>query len=214
MDPQARQEPISPELALVDPELAARLRALPDPPVPAPRRPVVESPIGRVLVPVPAAPTAPPRPRFMRLRPALGRLAVAACVSALAAPYAVATVRTPAVGLSVLRPAAAQSPGDRSRDERRAARKTKRPPVAAASRTFAWAPVPGAGSYQVRIYRGSTQILRRTTVRPSIVVPPSWRYDGRAQRLTRGDYRWYVWPLDRHGTRAAVAVVRARLHVD
>ena len=53
----------------------------------------------------------------MRLRPALGRLAVAACVAALAAPYAVATVRTPAVGLSVLRPAAAQSPGDRSRDD-------------------------------------------------------------------------------------------------
>jgi hypothetical protein len=152
----------------------------------------------------------------MRLRPALGRLAAAACVAALVAPYAVAAVRTHAVGRSVVRAAVAGP------DLRRAGpgaaqpppTKAKRQPTTGEGRTFAWAPVPRAASYEVQIYRGPTRIFRRATATPSIVVPPAWRYDGRARRLTRGDYRWYVWPLDRDGDRAAVAVVRARLHVD
>ena len=70
----------------------------------------------------------------------------------------------------------------------------------------------GAVSYRVELFRGNDQVLQATTERPVFELPSSWRHQGRAERLTPGSYRWYVWPVLESGP-AAQAVVQARLDV-
>jgi hypothetical protein len=80
------------------------------------------------------------------------------------------------------------------------------------ARRFAWAPVPGAISYRVELFRGDEQILRATTKSPVYELSNEWRHGGRVERLTPGTYRWYVWPVNANGP-AAAAVVQATLDV-
>jgi hypothetical protein len=84
--------------------------------------------------------------------------------------------------------------------------------AAAPARRFAWAPVDGAVGYRVELFRGNEQVLRTTTKQPVYELPASWRHQGRAERLSRGSYRWYVWPVLESGP-SAQAVVQARLDV-
>jgi hypothetical protein len=79
-------------------------------------------------------------------------------------------------------------------------------------RRFAWAPVAGAGGYHVEFFLGSKKVFAADTDRPQIALPTRWRFRGVERTLEPGDYRWYVWPVV-SGRRAAEAIVQARLAV-
>jgi hypothetical protein len=91
-------------------------------------------------------------------------------------------------------------------------KRAKSSPPPLASRRFAWAPVDGAVAYRVELFRGNEQVLRATSKRPRYELSTRWRHEGRAERLTPGVYRWYVWPVLASGP-AAKAVVQARLDI-
>lgn len=57
-----------------------------------------------------------------------------------------------------------------------------------------WTPAPGAGYYNVQIYRAGKKILNTWPARPRLQLGSAWSYAGRHIRLVPGVYRWYVWP--------------------
>jgi hypothetical protein len=57
-----------------------------------------------------------------------------------------------------------------------------------------WAAVPGATYYNVQLYRGSQKLLSTWPVKARLALAQRWVYQGRAFRLGKGVYRWYVWP--------------------
>ncbi len=59
---------------------------------------------------------------------------------------------------------------------------------------LAWDPVAKATYYNVQLFRNGKKILTAWPAGESFRLQRSWTYDGRAQRLTPGTYRWYVWP--------------------
>jgi hypothetical protein len=65
-----------------------------------------------------------------------------------------------------------------------------------------WLKNAEASYYNVQLFRGSVKILSVWPLRPNFLVKKSWRYQGRAYKLTPGLYRWYVWPG--FGKRSAV----------
>ena len=95
-----------------------------------------------------------------------------------------------------------------------AGRSKETPPPAASTepKRFAWAPVNGAVGYRLELFRGDKQVLDVRTTTPAYELPARWRHAGRNQTLTKGDYRWYVWPLRPSGP-GAVAVVQAHLTI-
>ena len=60
--------------------------------------------------------------------------------------------------------------------------------------TLLWAAVPGATYYNVQLYRGSQKLLSAWPVKARLALAQRWLYQGRAFRLGKGVYRWYVWP--------------------
>jgi hypothetical protein len=59
---------------------------------------------------------------------------------------------------------------------------------------FGWPVVPKATSYRVRFFRLGDEVFQAKTVKPRIVLPVRWRFDGTVQRLTAGTYHWMVQP--------------------
>lgn len=61
-----------------------------------------------------------------------------------------------------------------------------------------WTRVLAARYYNVQLFRvigGRLHKVRSSwPAQPQLAIPSSWRYAGRARRLTPGLYRWYVWP--------------------
>jgi hypothetical protein len=80
------------------------------------------------------------------------------------------------------------------------------------ARRFAWAPAPGATGYHVELFRGSALVFSKDTPTPQLTVPARWRHRGQRRVLSAGEYRWYVWPVTA-GRRAAQAIVQAKLDV-
>jgi hypothetical protein len=68
------------------------------------------------------------------------------------------------------------------------AAKLKKPPK------LVWLRNAEASYYNVQLFRGSTKILSIWPVKPAMTLKRTWKYDGRRFTLTRGTYRWYVWP--------------------
>jgi hypothetical protein len=56
-----------------------------------------------------------------------------------------------------------------------------------------WTPTRGASYYNVQLVRGGTilSVWPRST---HLTLPRSWVFHGHHHRLSRGVYRWYVWP--------------------
>jgi hypothetical protein len=79
-------------------------------------------------------------------------------------------------------------------------------------RRFAWAPASRATGYHVELFKGSSLVFRADTTEPKILIPASWKIDGRRQGLVAGEYRWYVWPVV-SGRQASGAIVQTKLVV-
>lgn len=201
-------EPLSPELALVDPELAARARAaLPEP--------LVEA------LPAPAA--AVPR---ARAGPAPGRLArfgragmLALLVASLAlnvdllndrrtagmdaagttqpfVPSVVATAKR-TVHKGAVKGAQAVKRGTRTRA---AAGTTRAPPRAVVRTALSWPKAPAAVAYDVVLWRGHTRVLDVWTARSRLELADL--SCAQKRKLVPGRrYLWFVYPA--LGTKAS-----------
>ncbi len=176
---------LSPELALVDPELAAAARA-----ALAERPWEAFAPLG-VEIRLPA-------PRVFKSR----RLTSIAAALLAASGVALLTAATPDGGIDVRRPVASSAlpaPSPRSQ------------PLA---QTFSWVPVPNAGAYEFQLFRGAKRIFRARVEQPRLELPRRWRESNRAHTLEPGNYVWYVWSVSRRtNQQATAAIVRARLVV-
>ncbi len=71
--------------------------------------------------------------------------------------------------------------------------KTSYVPRAAPSPILRWARFPGAGYYNVQLFRGSKRIYSAWPTGHQIVLPTSWKWSKHRFRLTPARYRWYVW---------------------
>jgi hypothetical protein len=215
---------LTPELALVDPELAERARErLADVPeraavaestveaepvvakIPTAADVVPHEPI--VAEPDEAEPDEPPAPRRRR---GIGRaLVVAVAVLgavgvALVVPAVLLEDRTasPSTDTPLAVPtapveAAPSQPGAASPTPDAAATDEANGPEAPAAggpRTFGWVPVDGARHYHVAFYRGKEKIYETWPRRPRLVLQPQWTFKGQRFRLSPGQYRWVVRP--------------------
>jgi hypothetical protein len=206
-------EPVSPELVLIDPELArrerARLRA------PAPVR-ASSAEVGRPT-PLRAAPAPAhrPSPRAAPTRRRHYRIVVWATALALGV-----------LGLQYVLQHDSPQPILGDAPVRTAARTANQPPSAAPPtgpprqsiglgattvRTLAWAPVPGATRYELQLYRGSKRVLIERTRSTRFTLPERWRHAGRVVRLEPGRYRWNVWALSSGGKLDPKPVVQAQI---
>ena len=197
-------EPISPELALVDPELARRARALL--PAPAGGELLREDPV--------AAP--PPRPRRLRIRSdlltrvaawlvvpsialnvALLRTDSATAPSSVAAPPRVVTV--------TVAPIAPRADRTRPRREGVEAAQHKRvlptrPAVHRQSGVLRWPATAKAVKYDVVVWLGHRRIADVWTAKPRVAVAELACRGSSA--LAPGRYLWFVYPLvDEHPRR-------------
>ena len=57
-----------------------------------------------------------------------------------------------------------------------------------------WTAVPRATYFNVQLYRGAQKVLSAWPVKSRLALARRWFYEGRQLRLSRGSYRWYVWP--------------------
>jgi hypothetical protein len=205
-----RETRVSPELALVDPELAAEVRALlpdmGDVLVRVQTLPVHASkaPIGRQSRRLPVSVAASCAVVFVFAAGLLAGLRMesrgtgAGAGSAEVAPAARPDVSKSPLPQSNAQPVRSGQPAERS--SRRVGER------------FAWAPTPGASGYYLEIFRGERRVLELETKKPTATIPARWTYDGARQQLVSGAYRWYVWPMVA-GMRAPRAIVQATLTV-
>ena len=225
---------VSPELALVDPELAAS------------ERQSLPVPVALLALAAPearasarndgAAPESPPmaspareerrearvQRRRRRMLPLLAGVAAALVATLLLLDIRVGVGPSrPSVEPTTPDPAKSATPSNPrslpkklpSRSKPQSSPKLQvRPSPKLQVRRFAWAPVKGATGYRVEIHDGSRLILARKTNRPEVVVPRTWRNAGTRQALRPGKYLWYVWPIE-SGRRSTRAVVQATLSI-
>ncbi|MGH3002035.1 MAG: hypothetical protein ACRDM1_05135 [Gaiellaceae bacterium] len=59
---------------------------------------------------------------------------------------------------------------------------------------LAWVAKRGARYYNLQIFRNGRKVMTTWPVMHSFRLPRRWTFDGHAQTLRRGTYRWYVWP--------------------
>jgi hypothetical protein len=234
-------DPISPELALVDPELAERARRdleeqrnrlrreldmaaarrTPQPWVPdrpAPRLTYIPRPTHTALpAPPPAAPVAAgarqrATRRSRRRRMALALIVVYTLVGWIAFRIARHELRGH-TGAQIRR-----SPDAEAEAPSPTRSKPKIPAAIARTarpRTFVWLPVHGSTFYEIRIFRNDREIFEARTTEPRLTLPRSWRYGGTTYRLKPGAYRWLVLPGfgTRSRPRYGAAAVSATLRV-
>lgn len=177
-------EPLSPELALVDPVLADLARErLPDERIAAVRPISVPSDDRR------GGDVDDDRSSARSLPHRIGVLAAALTVLALAA-----------VGFAIL-DHELTSPGAGANDvialpiaakpvQKTAA--TRQGPGAFVTRVFVWPAAPGATFYRVEFFRDGRKIFNASPATPRIELPLRWVFRGRHFRLTKATYRWEV----------------------
>jgi hypothetical protein len=68
------------------------------------------------------------------------------------------------------------------------AARVKGPPI------LRWRRVAEASYYNVQLWRGGVKLLSVWPVGTSFQLKRKWAYQGRRFTMTRGAYRWYVWP--------------------
>jgi hypothetical protein len=100
--------------------------------------------------------------------------------------YRYTLIATDAAG-NVARDSLRVRPGPRLLAPLRAAR-VREPPL------LQWTPVRGATYYNVQLYRGGEKILSAWPSRARLGLEKAWSFEHRRRGLSRGSYRWYVWP--------------------
>jgi hypothetical protein len=234
-------EVVSPELALVDPELATRARDW----LPNPGEKEALSRITTLLEPAPTAARAPRAPaapstrsrrRVAHVRRWAAPATAAAVLGTLAllldvgvefgkTPASADTTETAAIAeiKPPLTPPTAVAEPDReparsaslSRPVTKSAgRSTRTSPSQPRSvpQRFAWAPTAGASGYHVELFSADTKVYAADTTKPAVTIPARWSFDGTNRTLQPGEYRWYVWPVI-SGQREGGPIVQARLTV-
>jgi len=78
-------------------------------------------------------------------------------------------------------------------------------------RDFAWAPVRGASGYDVEIQRNGEIVYATRTSVAHLTVPLRWKLGGPTRSLSPGTYRWYVWPVVRGRRGPAVVATTFQL---
>ncbi len=228
--PLRAREALSPELALVDPELARLARPrLYDPGAFIPvSSPASIAPPLRPPSPVVATVVEPgPPPAGTRNRRRVAILGVVALVGVggvlgwslaredtLPQRVSPAAAPKPAVGTPLTKGAEKKAAGKKEAGKKKAAPPAASATPKAAIQTFAWAPAPRAGRYELQLFRGADQILVERTTAPRLSVGPTWRFAGRTFRFRAGTYRWYVWALDADGAQVGKPLVQARLTIE
>ena len=226
---------VSPELALVDPALAAVERArLPEPPSSlrvATRRDARHDDGFALRALASAALEDERRARRRagpRAWPRLAAVAFATVVALLLLDVRVDVGRTPAAAEGTDETPAAAEGADETpaadptaelqpRTKGAPAPRNPTPAPAPATKTpvprrFAWAPVAGADAYRVEIFLAEARVFSAISKTAQLTVPGRWRLGGKLHTLTAGEYRWYVWPIT-SGRRSQNAVVQATLTV-
>ncbi len=210
--PELELHPISPELALVDPELARAARALlPDVPLVAAHAAVPAAIVERLdtgLAPL-------PRGRLGRLLSVAGLIALGTLLTlgVGAAPTRQQAQSVAGAARAAATPTATPTPTPVEKAAKPATPAALHAP-ALAGQTFVWVAAPGASGYEFQLFRSGERIFRTRVVKPRLVLPGRWRQDGRPYSLVPGDYRWYVWPVSSQTKRqSAVATVQAKLAI-
>jgi hypothetical protein len=230
----------SPELVLVDQELAVRARERLEEPDDTLARLERRIRVNRLaafdgaiyddttgsgmrdghLAPVPSARVSR---RGARTKVLAGTTTAAALIAALLLGVSVNLGGTPAgadsyesITLTTIRPPEREkAPRVTAPVEKKASRGSSSRPDRAATeevgpRRFAWAPVGAASGYHIEFFRGTVRVYSGDTKHPQIELPQSWTFGGRKYRLAPGAYRWYVWPVV-SGLRQTQATVQAEL---
>jgi hypothetical protein len=219
---------VSPELVLVDPDLArVAIMALPDrfEPRVVPR--AAFAPTAIVELSAAPAPLASPkswwRPGSRAVLAFAGAMTVVVLLFAdvrvevgrreAAAEPATTTTTSPST-----RPSGAganhssapqQAPALRAASKRHTQTNAAQPQT----RRLAWAPVPGVDGYHVELFRGPDRIFVRDTTRPDVTVPGTWTFEGARESLGPGEYRWIVWSATA-GLRSTQAIVQSKLVIE
>ena len=215
--------PVSPELVLVDPELARLLRATSDAEEqgflaePEPQRLGDElhtQATGRQAV------VAVPRRLGKRIvRPvgiAVGAIVLGGAGAVLGSLFSASSPEAAMTEAGVFAPAAQAAPFPKHPTPRilSTGRAETAHEPAGTPRIVAWAPAPGAAAYDVALYDGSRRIFLERTRNARLALPVEWSYGGSRRRLERGVYRWYVWPVPAGaGRRSATPIVQASLTI-
>ena len=66
--------------------------------------------------------------------------------------------------------------------------------TAHAGTALRWNADESASYYNVQLYFHGRKVLSAWPVGTSFKLPGSWSYTGHRYKLTRGKYRWFVWP--------------------
>jgi hypothetical protein len=194
-------EPISPELVLVDPELAWRARAL------------LPDPVRVDLAPAPAAPLPPPagrRPRRDRLIRAAAWLAVPSIALNVAVlrtdsvadpvpvsgpPPRVVTVTVAPIAPGSQRQTETALPREGVASARHSRVLPARPTVTGPRGVIRWPARRSAVKYDVVVWRSHRRIADVWTAKPRIAVASlACRRSGK-HALATGRYLWFVYPL-------------------
>ena len=212
---EGSEDPISPELVLIDPKLRQHARELlpahgswsPQPTGSA-ADPTVEQPAAiEVRAPLAAVSTAAPAPEAWPAEPAPARgragwrrwvfaVSLVVVLGALAGlGWTLAfrgqdAERDAQVDVGAAAPSSVPAPTTPAADE------TKDPPAPAGPRpmTFGWIPIRNARVYLVEFFKGPQKIFEAQTGRTRLTVPAHWSYEGRRHSLAPGRYRWTVRP--------------------
>ncbi len=182
---------LSPELALVDPDLAAVARMLlPEPvvlerprPEPQPLRTAPAQPLTQ-----PERASAPPSTPT----PAKRRRLAAVAVTGIAA------LVTGALGFALAQDHRAAEQTRARADASRAALQAQSARQARAARTYTWPAVPGAERYGFEIRRGNAVIFETTRAEAVVELPQRVRF-------APGRYSWYVTPISENRGAASAA---------
>jgi hypothetical protein len=59
---------------------------------------------------------------------------------------------------------------------------------------LSWVANGEADYYNVQLFRGEKKILSIWPLKPVLKLKSKWKYQGHTYKLSRGVYRWYVWP--------------------
>jgi hypothetical protein len=201
--------PISPELVLVDPDLAPRARAL-LPELPWTR--VAQRTSGQTAA-IPARAPAATASHPLRAWHAVAAGAVLVVVLVLAGLLARGGSDPESAGSSPQSTTATRPPATKPKPAPRAPAGPVKAPITPPR--FVWAAQAGASGYRVALYRKGSQVFEEDVRTAALELSPSWSYDGHFYRLQRGTYRWIVWPLfgQGAGARKGAPIVSAQYAV-